>query len=161
MGYDPTGYWSWGTKEQLTLGSTVLIVGLALLLAAPTGGASLGAGALAISATTAVAAGGTMVVAGTVIVGNAANQASISVAKPSKKSAKERSTEHPSWVSQRDVDLGKSAQDNATDLLNNKYGPGNWGKGPKSDFNQIVKWINRSLKTIIGISFAREVNKER
>jgi hypothetical protein len=37
-----------------------------------------------------------------------------------------------------------SAQQNAKDILNNQFGPGNWNKGPGSDFNKIVKWINRS-----------------
>ena len=71
MGYDPTGHWDWGREEQAALGTTVLIVGLALLLAAPTGGSSLAFGALAISSSTAVAAGSAMAVTGTVMVGDA------------------------------------------------------------------------------------------
>ena len=38
----------------------------------------------------------------------------------------------------------KSLRENAKDILNNQFGPGNWNKGPGSDFNKIVKWINRS-----------------
>lgn len=54
-------------------------------------------------------------------------------------------------VTQTDVDLGKSSQQNATDLLNNKYGFGNWKKGPNTEFNKIVKWIDRGLKAVIFI----------
>ena len=149
MGYDPTGHWDWGWEEQAALGTTVLIVGLALLLAAPTGGSSLAFGALALSSSTAVAAGSAMAITGTVMVGDAVAQATVNYAKQSKKSGKERATDKPSWVSQSDVDLGKSSQQNATDLLNNKYGSGNWGKGPRTEFNQIVKWIDRGLKAVI------------
>ena len=149
MGYDPTGHWDWGWEEQAALGTTVLIVGLALLLAAPTGGSSLAFGALALSSSTAVAAGSAMAITGTVMVGDAVAQATVNYAKQSKKSGKERATDKPSWVSQSDVDLGKSSQQNATDLLNNKYGSGNWGKGPRTEFNQIVKWIDRGLKAVV------------
>ena len=37
---------------------------------------------------------------------------------------------------------------NATELLNNKCGNGNWKPGAALDFNQIVKRINRSLKAV-------------
>ena len=144
MRYDPTGYWSW--QRQAAVGTAIILIGFAILLAPPTGGASLGA--LTLSASTIAAAGGSMVIVGTIITGDAVAQATINNAKPSRKSGKERSTQHPSWVSQNDVDLSKSAQENATDLLNKKFGKGNWGKGPTSDFNQIVKWINRCLKVL-------------
>ena len=147
MGYDPTGHWSWGWKDQLALGAGVLMIGLALLLAPPTGGASLGA--LTLSASTIAAAGSTMAFAGTVITGDAVAQATVNYAKQSKKSGKERSTDKPSWVSPSDVDLGKSSQQNATDMLNNKYGSGNWNKGPRTEFYKIVKWIDRGLKTVV------------
>ena len=148
MGYDPLGHWDWGWEDQLAFGTGVLIIGLALLLAGPTGGTSLTAGAWALASSTTLAAGAAATITGTVIVGEALSQADVSYAKKSRQSDKERSTKHPSWVSQSDVDLNKSAQENATELLNNKYGEGNWRKGPSSDFNQIVKWINRSLKAV-------------
>ena len=66
-------------------------------------------------------------------------------AKQSKKSPKQRSTEHPSWVDRNMVDSSKSAQDNASDILDNKYGKGNWKEGPKSEYNKIVKWIARNI----------------
>lgn len=145
-GYDPTGHWDWGWKEQAALGTTIFIVGMALLLAVPTGGSSLAIGTLALSATTVSVAGTTMAFAGVAITGDAVTHATVNYAKQSKKSDKERSTQHPSWVSQSDVDLNKTAQQNATELLNNKFGEGNWRKGAGSDFNQIVKWINRSFR---------------
>ena len=99
-----------------------------------------------LSSSTAVAAGSAMALTGTVMVGNALAQATVNCSKPSKKSGKEKATDKPSWVSERDVDLSKSSQENATDILNNKYGSGNWPKGPRSEFNKIVKWIDRGLK---------------
>lgn len=85
-------------------------------------------------------------VTGTVVAGTADAQATVNYAKQSKKSGKEKSSDKPSCVTQNDVDLSKSAQQNATELLDDKFGKGNWNKGPRSDFSRIVKWINRSLK---------------
>ena len=45
-----------------------------------------------------------------------------------------------------DVDLNISAQENAENVLNNKWGLGNWKKGLNTEYNKIVKWINRHLK---------------
>ena len=146
MGYDPAGHWDWGWSEQLTFGTAVFIIGVAILLAAPTGGASLGYGALALSSTTIITTGSSMMLTGTVIIGDGLGQALISYSKPSKKSDKEKSTDKPSWVNQSDVDLGKSSHENASDLLNNKWGKGNWKKGPTSEYNRIIKWIERCLK---------------
>ena len=64
--------------------------------------------------------------------------------KTSKQTGKERATDKPSYVNKGMVDRSLSAQQNAKDILNNQFGPGNWNKGPGSDFNKIVKWINRS-----------------
>ncbi len=152
MQYDSTGHWSWSWKEQAALGTAVLVAGLALLLAAPTGGSSLVVGTAVLSSATTVAAGGAMVVTGTVMTGDALAQATVSYAKQSKKSGKERASDKPSWVSQSDVDLNKSSQKNATDLLNSKYGSGNWRKGPKTEYNQIVKWIDRGLKIVVWVT---------
>lgn len=130
------------------LGTTVILVGLAVLLAAPTGGSSLAIGGLMLSSTTISAAGTSMVITGTVIVSDSLNQANASFAKQSKKSGKEKSTDKPSWANESDVDLNKSSQKNATELLDNKYGSGNWSKGPGTEFNKIVKWIDRSLRVV-------------
>ena len=66
--------------------------------------------------------------------------------KTSKKSGKEMSTDKPSWVDPSQIDPKQSAQENAKRLLDEKYGPGNWEKGPRSEYNRITKWINRSLR---------------
>lgn len=66
-------------------------------------------------------------------------------AKQSKRSGKEMSSDKPSWVNSNMVDHNKSAQQNATDILNEKYGVGNWESGPKSEYNKIVKWIIRKI----------------
>ena len=73
------------------------------------------------------------------------SQATITEAKKqSRKSGKETASDKPSWVNRGMVDSGQSAQQNATRILNEKYGVGNWRKGPGEEFNQIVKWITRS-----------------
>lgn len=43
------------------------------------------------------------------------------------------------------VDYNKSAQQNATEMLNNKYGQGKWQKIHKDEFSKIVKWITRKF----------------
>ena len=63
----------------------------------------------------------------------------------SKRSDKEKSTDKPSWVNTGMVDSQKTAQQNATDILNNKYGAGKWKKGSNSEFSKIVKWIIRDV----------------
>ena len=46
------------------------------------------------------------------------------------------------------VDPNQTAQQNATRMLNEKYGVNNWIKGQRSEFSQIVKWIIRWLKNM-------------
>ena len=67
---DPDGHWSWSKKDRAILGTALVIAGIAILLAAPTGGSSLAFGAVAISASTAVATGGNLAITGTIIVGD-------------------------------------------------------------------------------------------
>ena len=55
------------------------------------------------------------------------------------------SSEHPIWVNKNMVNPKLSAQQNAKRILVNKYGQGNWKQGPKTEYNQIVKWIARKL----------------
>ena len=90
-----------------------------------------------------------IVVGGSLVVSAAGALAASSLlmfAKTSKKSGKETSSEKPSWFNESMVDPTKTPQQNATDVLNWKYGPGNWSKGPKTEYNQIVKWIERFWK---------------
>lgn len=67
-------------------------------------------------------------------------------AKPSKLSGKETSSEKPSWFNENMLDHNLSAQENAKNILNSKYGTRTWPKGPTSEFNRLVKWIHRYLK---------------
>ena len=66
--------------------------------------------------------------------------------KAAKQSGKEKASDKPSWVTKDMVDPNLSAQENATNIMNEKWGIGNWKKGPKTEYNQIVKWITRSLR---------------
>ena len=59
----------------------------------------------------------------------------------SKRTGKESASDKPSWVNKDMVDFGKTAQQNATEILNNKYGKGKWKTGPATEYNKIVKWI--------------------
>ena len=63
----------------------------------------------------------------------------------SKRSKKEMSSDKPSWVNPDMVDRNLSAQQNARNILNHKYGSGAWKQGPGTEYNQIVKWIIRKL----------------
>ena len=80
MGYDPTGHWDWSWEEQLAFGAGVLIIGLAILLAPPTGGTSLGAVAIGVS----TIAGGTVACSGVAIVADVAVKATVNYAKKEK-----------------------------------------------------------------------------
>ena len=68
--------------------------------------------------------------------------------KQSKKSGKEKGNDIPSWVNKGLVVSDLSAQENASRMLDDKYGKGGWHKGPNSEYNKIVKWISRSLNVI-------------
>ena len=74
---------------------------------------------------------------------------SIDYAKKSKKSDKEKANDIPSYVSRSDIDPEKSSKENAKDILDRMFGPGNWNKGPGSDYNKIKKWIERGLFILI------------
>ena len=66
--------------------------------------------------------------------------------KTSKKSKKAASSDKPSWVNEGMVNQNKTAQQNAKDILDQKYGRGNWRKGPKEEYNRIIKWIERYVR---------------
>ncbi len=61
------------------------------------------------------------------------------------RSKKEMATDRPGWVNKDMVNPNLSAQENAKRILNERYGVGNWKKGPSTEFNKIVKWITRKL----------------
>ena len=67
-------------------------------------------------------------------------------AKTSRQPGKLTSSDKPSWVNESMVDPTKTAQQNAKEILDWKYGPGNWQKGPGTEYNKIVKRIERYLR---------------
>ena len=142
---DPDGT-DW--RDVFAVGVTVAIIGL-IILAVPTGGGSLllaGAGGAAAASATAAAvaeAGAAIAWTGTVVAGGSL---AVYFAKDSKKSGKERATDKPSWANRESIDPDLSAQQNATEMLDRKYGAGNWKKGPGTEFNKIVKWITRAIQ---------------
>ncbi len=73
----------------------------------------------------------------------------IELAKTSRETGKKRATDKPSWVNKDMVDKSLSAEENARRMMNDKYGTGNWKKGPGKDwryeFNKIKKWLTRDL----------------
>jgi hypothetical protein len=87
----------------------------------------------------------TLTVTGAQILTAAGAGAIYMFAKTSRRSGKDKSNDKPSWVNSSMVDKNKSPHQNATDILNAKYGEGNWIKGPKSEFSQILKWIIRDV----------------
>lgn len=68
--------------------------------------------------------------------------------KCSKKSGKEKANDVPSWVKRYQKRSGESAHDFAKRILNDKYGAGKWKKGAKTEYNQIIKYINRGNSSI-------------
>lgn len=51
----------------------------------------------------------------------------------------------PSWVLEQgispELEPDQSPVQRATNIMNKQFGEGNWSKGPRSDFNILVKWI--------------------
>ena len=136
---DPDGNdWQDGVKLGLTVAAIGLFFLATLPFSAPAAGGVLVA-TLASAANASIAAGLT-VAGGSLVLG---------FSKESKKSGKERSSDKPSWANRESVDPELSAQQNATKMLNEKYGVGNWKKGPGTEFNKILKWITRSIMTLI------------
>ena len=138
---DPDGT-DWRTV--FAVGFTAAAIGLVVLATLPFSGPLL-AGIGVSAATVATAASATVAAGLTVEAGSLISAFS----KESKKSGKERASDRPSWTNRDSVDPDLSAQQNASKMLNEKYGAGNWKKGPGTEFNQIVKWITRSLKMLL------------
>jgi len=63
-----------------------------------------------------------------------------------KKSGKEKASDAPSWAKVYRPKPNQKCQDFAKDILNAKYGEGNWRTGARTEYNKIVKWCQRSLK---------------
>ena len=65
------------------------------------------------------------------------------MAKKTKRSDKERATDIPSWTEGEKPLPGESGKDFATRVLDQKYGKGNYPKGPGSEYSKIKKFIDR------------------
>jgi len=151
IGFDPTGHWDWGWEEQAALGTTVFIVGLALLLAAPTGGSSLAFGALALSSSTAVAAGSAMAITGTVMVGDAIVASIIEAnGKPTSRNQMQKQVESGKAPNEVDrVDPPHNDVDNSQNHIHFKDGTAinqdgslsHKGNGIPNITRAILKWI--------------------
>ena len=63
-----------------------------------------------------------------------------------KKSGKEKASDAPSWAKSQRPSPNQKCQDFAKQILNAKYGEGNWNTGAATEYNKIVKWCQRSLK---------------
>jgi hypothetical protein len=61
-------------------------------------------------------------------------------------SGKEGAKDVPSWAKGERPKVNESGKDFAKRLLDKKYGEGNYGKGPGSEFNKIQKWGDRSFE---------------
>lgn len=59
-------------------------------------------------------------------------------------SGKEGAKDVPSWAKGNKPLADEAGKDFAERLLDEKYGPGNYPKGPNSEFNKIKKWGDRS-----------------
>ena len=131
-------------RNVFATGITIATIGIMILATLPFSGPLLaGAGVTTVTvATTANAA----VATGLTVAGGSIISA---FSKESKKSGKEYASDRPSWANRNSVDTNISAQENASKMLNEKYGAGNWKKGPGTEFNKIVKWITRSIKMLI------------
>ena len=68
--------------------------------------------------------------------------------KETRKSGQEKGSDIPSWAKGVRPQPGESGKDVAKRLLDDKYGSGNYGTGPGSEYNKIKKFIDRMFKDI-------------
>jgi hypothetical protein len=61
-----------------------------------------------------------------------------------KRSQKERATDIPSWSEGQKPLPGESGNDFAKRILDERYGEGNYPKGPGSEYSKIKKYGDRS-----------------
>ena len=151
---------SWNNAKKALIAvaiiaAIVVVAALVVIATVGTGGGALavagaagGSYAAAATATAAAVTAKEALIAGYIAITSAlAIQAgqNITYSKQAKDNGKARSTDKPSWANKGMVDSSKNAQFNATKMMNNKYGVGNWNKGAGSEFSKIVKWLTRSL----------------
>jgi hypothetical protein len=63
--------------------------------------------------------------------------------KQAKQSGKARADDPPGWAKHRQYDPSKSADKNARDALDEKYGKGNWKDRTNTEHSKIKKWLQR------------------
>ena len=66
-------------------------------------------------------------------------------------SAKEAAKDVPSWATGERPVLGEKGRDFAKRILDGKYGPGQYPKGPGSEFSKIQKWGDRAFQNPPGM----------
>lgn len=67
------------------------------------------------------------------------------MARPTKPTKKQKSTDYPSWANQYEKDPGDSCQKFATDVMNDKYGVGNWAD-KFGEYSKLVKACQRGTR---------------
>lgn len=79
-----------------------------------------------------------------VLVGVAATTAgAASILHMAKATGKESASDIPSWAKGSRPQPGETPRQAAERVLSEKYGPGNYPKGPRSEFNKIKKFFER------------------
>ncbi len=66
--------------------------------------------------------------------------------RKSGQSGKEAANDRPSWAEGEAPYVGESGNEFAKRLLDEKYGAGNYRKGPGSEYNQLRKWGDRGFQ---------------
>ena len=64
--------------------------------------------------------------------------------KKSKQSGKKKASNAPDWAKHAKYNPDKSADWNARNVLNQKYGKGNWSDKTNTEYSKIKKWLQRS-----------------
>lgn len=65
---------------------------------------------------------------------------------PKSGSGKEKADDVPSWAKGNRPYKNENGKQFAKRLCDERFGPGNYPKGPKSDFNRIQKWGDRGFE---------------
>lgn len=110
---------------------------------------SLGAGGgLALGGSVAIpaAAASAIAVAEALAAAAAAAAAAGSILMMSRPFGKERGSDIPSWAKGSRPNPGETPNQAAERVLGEKYGPGNYPRGPGSEFNKIKKFFERLLR---------------
>ena len=66
--------------------------------------------------------------------------------KPKSGSGKDKATDVPSWAKGKRPKKNEDGKKFAKRLCDERYGPGNYDKGPGSEYNKIKKWGDRGFE---------------